>query len=129
MLGTGFAAMLQQLLCICYSLQVSRPSNFGNVILDHAVNFTLHEQLTQLHLAHLTCNMLKLAHESLTHHLRLKSICCFSLPHARLQLAQAEEAVEQDSGSQPFSETDIDIGLAMSIRLGEGFARLRSAQG
>ena len=62
-LGTGFPAILQQVLFICNSLQVLHLIAFGD--LDGVVNITLHEQcgerLTQLHLAHLFCNILNLA--------------------------------------------------------------------
>ena len=64
-LGTGFCAMLQQVLCICNSLQVLHLSTFGDVNLDNIVNIRLHEhcgeQLTQLHLVYVSCNILDLA--------------------------------------------------------------------
>ena len=66
-LGTGLAAILQQVLFICKSLQVLHLSNFGfrSVPLDNAMNIRLHEQcgeqLMQLHLKHVPCNILDLA--------------------------------------------------------------------
>ena len=65
-LGTGSAAILQQVLSTCSSLQVLHLcSSVGNVNLDDAVNIRLHEQcgeqLTQLYLRHLSCNILGLA--------------------------------------------------------------------
>ena len=65
-LGTGFAAILQQVLLICNSLQVLHLSGFGfcSGYLDNAVNIRLDEQcgeqLTQLHLEHVSCNILDL---------------------------------------------------------------------
>ena len=66
-LGTGSAAIVQQVLFICNSLQVLHLTSWycsvGNP--GGAVNIMLHEQcgeqLTQLHLTHLSCNILNLA--------------------------------------------------------------------
>ena len=66
-LGTGLAAILQQVLFTCNSLQVLHLFNVGSgtITLDDAVNIRLHEQcgeqLTQLHLVHVSCSVLDLA--------------------------------------------------------------------
>ena len=86
--ASGLAAILQQVLFICKSLQVLHLSNFafGNVNLDDAVNIRLHEQcgeqLTQLHLEHLSCNILDLASSafltSVKLHCQIQAWCSLS---------------------------------------------------
>ena len=89
--GTGWAAILQQVLLICHSLQVLHLSSFGSgkVSLDDTVNIRLHEhcgeQLTQLHLVYVSCNILDLASSAFLTSVKLS--CVKSTHGAAFQLS------------------------------------------
>ena len=129
--GTGLAAILQQVLVICNSLQVLHLDGVWYSLdlfrtkLDDAVNITLHEQcgaqLTQLHLEHLSCNILSLASSAFLTSVELNCVksrhgaaCQLSLPSSLMSLDYQGDLLFGSTGRQQLQHCSHLTYLAIS---------------